>query len=77
MAPVKPFFQFMKSRKKDLANKHPELSPAEINKKLEAKWDSMDEKRRKKYEERYEKDKERYSTELEQFYTDYPQARPL
>lgn len=67
----------MKSRKRDLAKKHPELTQSEIDKKLQEKWDSMDDKRKKKYEERYEKDKERYSNELEQFYIENPHTRPV
>ena len=65
--PMNAFMLFCKAKRPSLVEKHPELSFAEIHKKMCERWKVLDESKRQKYVKKYEKAKLKYLEELEQF----------
>ncbi len=65
--PLSGYVHFLNDRRDDVRRECPDISFAEISKKLATEWSKLDPHLKQKYVERAEQDKERYSREFSEY----------
>lgn len=75
--PVTAYFLFVSAKRGRYKDKHPNLKPSEITRKLADKWHSLSTERQNKYKKVYDDNYKEYKSKLEEFYDRYPDAKEL